>query len=272
MQTLDTLKQAMKNSVTTVTCMGLYNHGKSSLLNVLVDDYEEKTFKVADVRETAKNKKIQIGNVIYVDTPGLNAKEHDDKKVMDVAKESDINIFVHNVNTGEFVAKEVEFLNMIKNHWKNPNEFIERTIFVLSRIDEVSSQEDIKKTIDKMKQQIKEIFGVYSIIAAISSKDYIEGVKNNENELIELSNILAFKSLLNTTIHKEGDKIYQTKQVRLNSHYSQLLDTLTNMHKDNEQKLEEMILKKNRDNEAFNNDIAKIESTLKNMYIQLEEI
>ena len=47
------LSQNASDQEIRVTCIGLYNGGKSSLLNVLIGDFEEITFKVADVRETA---------------------------------------------------------------------------------------------------------------------------------------------------------------------------------------------------------------------------
>jgi len=136
------LNHAIKENNVIVTCMGLYNHGKSTLLNVLVKDFKHETFKTADVRETSANKTVQYGNIKFVDTPGLNAKKNDDKRVMDAVKESDINLLVHTVTTGEFVEKEIEFLNNVKKHWENPQKFIDRTIFVVSRVNKANSKQD----------------------------------------------------------------------------------------------------------------------------------
>ena len=271
-ETINTLKSAVENNEIIVTCMGLYNHGKSSLLNVLVGDFEEKTFKVADVRETAQNKKLKIDNITYVDTPGLNAKEHDDKRVMDAAKESDINIFVHNVNTGEFVAKEIEFLHMIKTNWKYPQEFIERTIFVLSRIDEAGNEDDIENTIAKMKQQIRDIFGIDSLFVPVSSKDYIEGINAKENELIELSNISQLKKNLDSFAKLLQNELQKTKEDRLANFCEQLIKKLNGKLEEN--KLELSKLKElHKDIEFKLKDrIQKIESTLKQKIKILREV
>ena len=122
------LKKATIENQITVTCVGLYNHGKSTLLNVLIKDFEYKTFKTADARETTLNKEVIYNDIKYIDTPGLNAQEDDDKKVMEAIESSDITLFVHNVNTGELNKAEVDFLSKIQKYWKNPQEFIERTI------------------------------------------------------------------------------------------------------------------------------------------------
>ncbi len=112
-ESLKVLKKAMEESEITITCIGLYNHGKSTLLNVLIKDFEFKTFKTADVRETTVNKTVVHKNIKYVDTPGLNAKAEDDKKVMEAIQSSDIILFVHTITTGELNKEEVEFLKKI---------------------------------------------------------------------------------------------------------------------------------------------------------------
>ena len=52
----------------TVSAMGLYNSGKSSLLNALTNAFDEPNFSVADAVETKENKSIQFENMIFLDT------------------------------------------------------------------------------------------------------------------------------------------------------------------------------------------------------------
>ena len=187
-ENIEILKKSISNQLVNITCMGLYNHGKSSLLNALIKDFDEKTFKTADVRETITNKSFEYGKINYIDTPGLNAEEYDDKRVYDAVKESDINIFVHTVTTGAFVEKEIEFLNKIKDNWGNPLDFINRTIFVLSRVDNIEDEKDIDLEIDKMKEQINEIFNINPLIIPVSALRYKKGNIENKNILIKKSN------------------------------------------------------------------------------------
>ena len=268
-KTLNTLKDAMKKDTVTVTCMGLYNHGKSTLLNVLIKDFEQKTFKTADVRETSINKSVKYGNITFVDTPGLNAKEHDDKRVMDAVKESDINLFVHTVTTGEFAGKEMEFLQNIKKHWKNPQEFIERTIFVVSRVDKANSEEDIINTTNKMKQQILEIFGVHSMIVPVSAMRYSKGKQSGKKLMVKKSNIEALEILINELSNKLISSIRATKKQRIINKYNSLMQMLNSQE-------HEVRLEINKQKQAHqkhiserDRDIETTERTLRNMYSRL---
>ncbi|HMY00844.1 MAG TPA: 50S ribosome-binding GTPase, partial [Agitococcus sp.] len=56
-----------------IAVFGKYNHGKSTLLNAVIG--KEGVFKASDARETVKNQEFfdKDRNIIWVDTPGLDA-------------------------------------------------------------------------------------------------------------------------------------------------------------------------------------------------------
>jgi len=271
-KTIEEYKKAIDENDIIVTCMGLYNHGKSTFLNTLIGDYENKTFKAADVRETTKNKSIKHGNLTIVDTPGLNAQKNDDKRVMDAVKESDINLFVHNVNTGAFVASEVEFFHNVKKHWKNPKQFIERTIFVLSKIDEANSMDDVKNTHIEMAKQINEVFKVKPNIIAVSAKDYAEGKIENEQELIDEGNVDTLLTSITTLSESLSKELQETKKARLSNMYESLLKRLSGNLKEKKLELNKLKNEKLHFDRSLKKDLNRIENTLKNKYKQLEEI
>jgi len=185
---LQDLKASMKETIPSITCVGLYNHGKSSLLNMLVNDLHFETFKVADIRETVSSKKVAYQGVRYIDTPGLNAKAEDDKKVMKSIETADITLFVHTITTGELNAKEVSFLQHVERHWNDAKAFISQTIFVLTRTDQVMDVQDITRTENKVRQQIQEIFHYNPMVISVSSNDYATGELEQEDMLIAESN------------------------------------------------------------------------------------
>ncbi|MEA1954701.1 MAG: GTPase [Campylobacterota bacterium] len=265
---ISVLEDAIKETSVLVTCMGLYNHGKSTLLNTLVDDFEHKTFKTADVRETSKNKKFKLNDIVFVDTPGLNAKDDDDKRVMDAVKESDINLFVHNVSTGEFAKKEIEFLQTVKKHWKNPQEFIDRTIFVLTRCDGVS-ESDIKITQQKMKQQIQEIFSSKSSFVAVSAKSYTKGKLEDKKLLVKKSNIDKLEQLLINLKDSLKNSIVKTKKERLERTYENLINSLNSKIQVNILNISQSKEELQKIEENFNNDLSNIETTLGSYYDNL---
>ena len=270
-KTLISLKEALQEDKVTVACMGLYNHGKSTLLNALIGDLESNTFKVADIRETSKNKKIPYNNIYYLDTPGLNANDEDDKQVMEAIKKADIVIFTHNINTGGLVEAEKIFLQKINKYWKNPKSFLDRSIFVLSRIDNINDKNDIDKTSKEIATQIKEIFNYQQHkIIPVSANDYIDGLKYNENELIIDSNIDSLIENINYLSERSKIDIFNTKNERLNKQYSELYFKLNNRIEENKNKIYELENKQKIFNKNLKIDIKKIEDTLGNMYASLK--
>jgi len=265
LQTIDDLKSAIYEDKISVTCVGLYNHGKSTLLNALIKDFEHKTFKTADVRETYVSKVVEYNNIRFVDTPGLNAKEYDDKLVMKAIGESDINLFVHTVTTGEFTEKEIDFLNKIKKHWKNPQEFIERTIFVVSRIDKANNKQDIDKTVEKITTQILKFFDSKPIVIPVSAMRYTKGQIEKKNILIKKSNFEMLEEKITKFQEQAIEPIKRTKKDRLENYYSELLQKLSSKLEVKKLELNKLRNEKMEIDKNLNKDIDKIESTLNNI-------
>ena len=268
-QSLKKLQKATLENQITITCVGLYNHGKSTLLNVLIKDFEFKTFKTADARETTHNKSIIYNNIKYVDTPGLNAKKEDDRKVMEAIQSSDITLFVHNITTGELNKAEIEFLDKIQKYWKNSQEFIDRTILILSRIDNIGTYEDIEKTSNRIKEQLKDVFNLNCLIAPVSAMDYKDGIVDNENELVVESNIKELKHLIDILSIQSREAILKTKQKRVKDKLNELSTKLNKKIKKNKTEINRLKKKQEKLDRELNNDIQKIESTLKTMYSRL---
>lgn len=270
-QAIADYKKAIDKNDIVVTCMGLYNHGKSTLLNALIGDYENKTFKAADVRETTKNKSVKHGNLTIVDTPGLNATKHDDKRVMDAIKESDINLFVHTVTTGEFAENEIEFLNNVKKHWKNPKEFIDRTIFVVSRVDKADNEEVVINAIEKMSQQILDIFNAIATIIPVSAVRYTKGQLKNKKLMVKKSNVNILKEMIENLSNELSESIRETRKKRLVNTYDMLIKQLSTKVQTNRLEVSRQKQALKQYFVALNHDIKKIENTLTNMYSKLEE-
>jgi len=270
---IEELKKAIKNTNIKVTCIGLYNAGKSTLLNTLIGDFEYKTFETADHRKTTENKEffLKKEKIIFVDTPGLNARDYDDRRVMDAIKTSDINLFVHNIATGEFQATEIEFFKLIKKNWKNVKDFIESTIFVLSRADE-KTNEEIKEIKNIMAKQIEDHFGIEAIFVVVSAKRYRKGILENKKIFIKKSNIEILKQIIKKLIDKRREKIIKTKKERLVNKYQALINNLVSKKEKN--KLEITQLKKElmKKEKELQKDIERLKTTLENYYRRLENV
>ena len=58
-----------------IVCTGIYNAGKSTLLNALTGTEH---FPTGDVPTTKTVAQAELDGAVYIDTPGLNAAEADD--------------------------------------------------------------------------------------------------------------------------------------------------------------------------------------------------
>ena len=267
---LNQLIDSLQRMETRIVSIGLYNHGKSSLNNVLVGDLHNKTFKVADIRETRDIKAVQVNDRMYVDTPGLNANKQDEEIVNQEAKTADIILFVHNITTGELSKKEVDALHQLKSNYADPQDFINKTYFVITRIDRVENKQDIQECINKIQQQIRTIFNThYGKIISVSATQYAKGLRENKSLLVEKSNIPLLQESLEQLINDSQESIKQTKLTRLENMFEQLNHAIETKIKNKQTQLNQFHEKSNKMKMQFEQDIKQIEQILTAKYESL---
>lgn len=177
---LGNLKNAPKEP--RIAAFGKYNHGKSTLLNALVG---KTVFKAADKRETKEIKEYLYDDIIWVDTPGLDAdvEGKDDKKAMKGALEiSDVLLLVHNVELGELDKSELELYKRLSKQDKNHRRKI---VLALTQIDQVN-EEQLETVKNKIKKQVPDL-----VLFPISAVRYQKGVEQNQPVFIEKSGMQA---------------------------------------------------------------------------------
>lgn len=163
-----------------IAVFGKYNHGKSTLLNALIG---EDVFKTADKRETIKNAEYKDKNIIWVDTPGLDADVHgnDDKEAMAGAfKTADFLFLVHNVQAGELDKYEMKLYRQLMRQDKN---YRKKMFLILTQIDQVSP-EILNQVKIKIKTQLPDLK-----IISVSAIRYMRGIKENKEKFVERSGI-----------------------------------------------------------------------------------
>ncbi len=134
---------------------GRMNHGKSSLLNSLLD---RPAFKTADIRETKVQKQEKFfDNVYVIDTPGLDANDSDDKEAFAVYKKANYIIFVHNPKIGEMHSNELKHIAEIIKIMPSPDYFWQHFCLVLTFSEELETEQvaTIKKQcIDSIRMEL----------------------------------------------------------------------------------------------------------------------
>ena len=191
-----------------IAVAGRMNHGKSSLLNSLIGD---NIFKVQDIRETTANSRYELfEDVLLVDTPGLDANINDDAIANVAYESSNIILFVHNYNVGDFHKGELEALKRIAD-FHNSEAFSDRFILVLTGKDAVTDQNDRELIKLKLLKDIKKFCGLQNFpIFEVSNTTFMKGKSENKEKLITYSGIPTLLEYITSKI--EELKPLRTKQ------------------------------------------------------------
>lgn len=191
-----------------IAVAGRMNHGKSSLLNSLIGD---NIFKVQDIRETTTNSRYELfEDVLLVDTPGLDANINDDSIANVAYESSNIILFVHNYNVGDFHKGELEALKRIAD-FHNSEAFGDRFILVLTGKDAVTDQNDRELIKLKLLKDIKQFCGLQNFsIFEVSNTTFMKGKLENKEKLITYSGIPTLLEYITSKI--EELKPLRTKQ------------------------------------------------------------
>ncbi len=195
-----------------IACVGFYNAGKSTLLNALIG---KEFFKSGDIPTTDSVDIYEDENVIYIDTPGLNANENDNMIANLGYSDSDVILFLSDIQSGGLNATEAEYLIELKNTMGSIDILKENIIFVFSNKHQVEA-ENIDKIIIQHKENIKKVLGIeINNVYVYDALTYQEGFKNNEQKLLELSGIIELKSVLETVILEKNQKINEIRNERI---------------------------------------------------------
>lgn len=199
------LARLAKGTLPTVVVIGHYNHGKSSLLNALI---EEDCFAVSDKRETVEVQIEERAGIRWVDTPGLDADlvGDDDRKAQDAAShESDLRVLVHAADLGELDRSEAALLARLS---EEQEKFGRSFVLALTRIDKVSAA-DRRTIIEAIQAQAPE-----ARILAVSSRLGVRGRQENKPRLAALGNLDA--------LHREIERAAQAVEAERKTEFDRI--------------------------------------------------
>lgn len=203
-----------------IVALGIYNQGKSTLLNQLISDFNNSTFKVSDIRQTREDQVFCHDNYLFVDTPGLNADAYDDAVALHAQQRANMYLFVHKITTGELNSQEIGFLEQFANK-QGLASFFESTIFVLTNIANCSD-EQTNSVVIKVKEQLRSHFGAaynYKIIA-VDSLRYAQGNLEHKELFIKKSFIAELKTLIEQTKKQLQPQLQSIKAEKIAQNYS----------------------------------------------------
>lgn len=214
---------------------GRMNHGKSSLINALVDN--ENLLAADDIRTTVRQEEISFKyGIKFIDTPGLDAKNEDDEVAFEAYKKADMILFVHSPRIGELHKNELESINLIAGLFPNKQDFWNRFCLIFSFKEEVEDA-DFEKIKEKCLIDLKKYCGGEGFpIFRVSNTFYWEGVKNESKELIAYSGVLELREYLINNAERFNNESTLLREHKLESLKEKTIDALQMLRKNVKEK------------------------------------
>jgi tRNA U34 5-carboxymethylaminomethyl modifying GTPase MnmE/TrmE len=189
---IDDLLSNKEEAKPVIVAYGMMNAGKSYLLNMLTGHVEQEFFKTNDIRETVDVARYEGADCVWLDTPGLDADEEDDRRAQQGVQAGDIVLFVHQPQ-GELEAKELTFLGQLRASLdaSAPSNIV----VVLSKADKESADK-IGQIEQRIAQQCMELLGFAPRIFQVSAKRHCDGSIKHQQVLVAVGGIDALAAHL----------------------------------------------------------------------------
>jgi small GTP-binding protein len=195
-------KLIRENPVLQIAFIGQYSAGKSTIISALT---ENKNIKIgSDITTDVATSYVWQG-IKLIDTPGIGTERHDhDEVTYEAIKQVDLLIFC---------TTHMLLDDHIIEHFKNlayEKQYAHKMMLVFNKLSAEAGDDDQK--IKNYRSSIAQALRPHSLddfpICFFDAKDYIEGIDDNDEMLIDLSRFSGFISELNQFI-KNKDKLAQ---------------------------------------------------------------
>ncbi|WP_406038250.1 GTPase [Succinimonas sp.] len=138
---------------------GRMNHGKSSLLNSIMDS---DVFKVNDVRETVVNRReLYRDSIFLTDTPGLEADAEDDSEAFNVYSNANFILFVHTLRIGELHSEEISYLKRLREMF--PGDYLNTHLAIVLTFIDSYKPDEIQAIKDKITASLQSELGMDNV-------------------------------------------------------------------------------------------------------------
>lgn len=182
---LDSLLKEKEEIRPVIVAYGMMNAGKSYLLNMLTGHLEQEFFKTNDIRETVDVARYDDAGCDWLDTPGLDADEEDDRRAQHGVRSGDIVLFVHQPQ-GELEAKELAFLGRLRASLDA--QAARNIVVVLSKADKEAADK-IGQIEQRIAQQCTDLLGFAPRIFRVSARRHRDGSIKGQQALVAAAGV-----------------------------------------------------------------------------------
>lgn len=201
-----------------VVVYGVYNAGKSSLLNSLTGHVEKEYFATRDIPETKKTKKLVHNGLCFLDTPGLDVNAEDTQAAMDGGRQADLIMLVHKLGAGSIQKNDLLAMQkLVKAHGEHAQ--------VLAVLTEGETAKHNQELIKEVTQQLADIVPGCSPFV-VSNTSFIKGVREAKQALIQHSGIPQLLEALQAKKRELALELEDIRATKKDALKSQLLNAL----------------------------------------------
>lgn len=194
-KTLEILRDAPPGLQIVVT--GIQNSGKSTLCNLLVEDYDNRTFEIGDREVTleVKRGKIPKTGANILDTPGFGTAAARGAGFEQLWANADVLIFATSILSGS-ISDHAEVKGSLERIINSSPDLANRICVVCTKMSDSENAEEIY---EKDRAAAKEILGDKAPVFMVDSHWYQDAVKSDDRDLAQVSGIPPFLAWVEQT-------------------------------------------------------------------------
>ncbi|UXI02996.1 GTPase [Photobacterium sp. TY1-4] len=207
---------AVDSTCPNVVVYGVYNSGKSSLLNSLTNHFTDEFFQTREVPETRENKHFEYQGIRYIDTPGLDVNTQDTQAANQGAVQADIILLVHRLSAGSLQQPDLEAMTAISRAHTKPE-----SIFVV--LTEAETADENQAVIAEITRQLRQAIAPEISPYLVANPVFCKGMREDKPALVKFSGIPALKAQLQKTTGQMAPELAAEREKKTQAMVTELL-------------------------------------------------
>ncbi|MDF4913039.1 50S ribosome-binding GTPase [Vibrio parahaemolyticus] len=290
---LQTVIQSVSGEQLKVALIGGFSEGKTSIAAAWMEQLDKSSMKISHSESSNEVKVYEVGeDFVLIDTPGLfgfkekyNAEKQAIERYKDITKkyvsEAHLVLYVMNPTNPIKESHEDDLVWLFRTLG-----LLHRTVFVLSRFDEVADVEDEDDYRDNLKVKYDNVVGRLRVaielddeeekelsVVAVSANPFDLGVDHwlqNPDEFKELSHITELQAETAQKIHNNGGAAALAEEMRA-SVIRDVLSKQLPIAIENDQKISQEVTKLDELNSHLKLELVTTERDIEDARIELRE-